>query len=163
MLARLDYLPDVMVAFDYINVDKGPLNVRDNGNDASALMFKVNVPLWYGKQKSQLDEAKARRESAESQQEQLENDLSARIKMIYFKIKDADRQIKLYRDALVPKAEQSLKASETAYSGGRVDFLNLIDSQRTLLNFQLSYYKAIRDYEQRLAELEMMVGDSLRG
>lgn len=163
LLARLDYLPDVMVAFDYINVDKGPLNVRDNGDDASALMFKVNVPLWYGKQKSQVDEAKALRESAESQQEQLENDLSAKIKMIYFKIKDAERQIKLYRDALVPKAEQSLKASETAYSGGRVDFLNLIDSQRTLLNFQLSYYKAIRDYEQRLAELEMMVGESLRG
>lgn len=162
-LARLDYLPDTTVAFDYINVDKGPLNVSDNGQNASALMFKVNVPLWYGKQKSQVDEAKALRESAVAQQEQLENDLSAKIKMIYFKIQDAERQIKLYRDALVPKAEQSLKASETAYSGGKVDFLNLIDSQRTLLNFQLSYYKAIRDYEQRLAELEMMVGESLRG
>lgn len=162
-LARLDYLPDTTVAFDYINVDKGPLNVSDNGQNASALMFKVNVPLWYGKQKSQVDEAKALREAAEAQHEQLDNDLSAKIKMIYFKIQNAERQIKLYRDALVPKAEQSLKASETAYSGGKVDFLNLIDSERTLLNFQLSYYKAIRDYEQRLAELEMMVGESLRG
>jgi outer membrane protein TolC len=162
-LARLDYLPDVTVEFDYINVDKGPLNVSDNGDDATALMFKVNVPLWYGKQKSQLDESKSLRESAESGKEQLSNDLSAKIKMIFFKIKNAQRQIQLYRDALVPKAEQSLKSSETAYSSGRVDFLNLIDSERTLLEFQLGYYKAIRDYEQRLAELEMMVGESLRG
>jgi len=163
LLARLDYLPDVNVSFDYIRVGKGPMEVADNGRDATAVMFKVNVPLWYGKQKSQVDEAKALRESAESQQEQLENDLAAKIKMIYFRIKDAERQINLYRNALIPKAEQSLKASETAYSGGRVDFLNLIDSQRTLLSFQLSYYKAIRDYEQRIAELEMMVGESLRG
>lgn len=163
LLARMDYLPDVNVSFDYIRVGKGPMNVPDNGRDASAVMFKVNVPLWYGKQKSQVDEAKALRESAEAQQQQLKNDLSAKIKMIYFRIKDAERQINLYRNALIPKAEQSLKASETAYSGGRVGFLNLIDSQRTLLNFQLSYYKAIRDYEQRLAELEMMVGESLRG
>jgi outer membrane protein, heavy metal efflux system len=162
-LARLDYLPDLNVSFDYISIGNGPMDVPDNGQDASAVMFKVNVPLWYGKQKSQLEEAKALRASAKSQHEQLENDLSAKIKMIFFKIQDAKRQIQLYRDALVPKAEQSLKASETAYSGGKVDFLNLIDSERTLLDFQLSYYKAIRDYEQRFAELEMMVGESLRG
>ncbi|MDP3920748.1 MAG: TolC family protein [Candidatus Omnitrophota bacterium] len=162
-LARLDYLPDVNVSFDYISIGNGPVNVPDNGRDAASVMFKVNVPLWYGKQKSQVDEAKALRESAESEHEQLENNLSAKIKMVYFQIENAERQINLYRNALIPKAEQSLNASETAYSGGRVDFLNLIDSQRTLLNFQLSYYKAIRDYEQRLAELEMMVGESLRG
>lgn len=162
-LARLDYLPDVTVSFDYITIGNGPMNVPDNGKDATSVMFKVNVPLWYGKQKSQLDEANAMKEAAESSREEVENNLSAKIKMVYFKIKDSERQIKLYKDALVPKAEQSLKASETAYSGGKVDFLNLIDSQRMLLNFQLSYYKSIRDYEQRLAELEMMVGESLRG
>ncbi len=163
LLARLDYLPDVTVAFDYINVDKGPLNVAGNGDDASALMFKVDVPLWLSKQRSQVKEAQANRTRAEALEEQLEVDLIAQVEMIYFNIKNAERQIKLYRDALVPKAEQSLKASETGYSGGNIDFLNLIDSERTLLQFQLAYYKAIRDYEQRLAQLEMIVGASLRG
>ncbi len=163
LLARLDYLPDVTVAFDYINVDEGPLNVIDNGDDAAALMFKVNVPLWYGKQKSQLSEAKSLETSAEAMREQLEVDLAAKIKMIYFNIKNSERQIKLYRDALVPKAEQSLKASETGYSAGNIDFLNLIDSERTLLEFQLAYYKSIRNYEQHLSQLEMIVGEPLRG
>ncbi len=163
LLARLDYLPDTMVAFDYFSMAKGPMDISDNGKDEAALMFTVNVPLWYGKQKSQADEADALKKSAESYQQQVGNNLAAKIKMVYFKIKNAERQINLYRNALIPKAEQSLKASESAYSSGGIDFLNLIDSQRTLLNFQLSYYKAIRDYEQRFAELEMMVGESLRG
>jgi cobalt-zinc-cadmium efflux system outer membrane protein len=161
--ARLNYLPDVTVGFDYINVSKGPMNVSDNGKNASALMFKVNVPLWFGKQKSQLDEAASLKTSAQAAHTQLENDLAAKIKMVYFKVRDAGRQIQLYRNALVPKAEQSLKASETAYSAGKVDFLNLIDSQRTLLNFQLAYYQAIRNYEQQFAELEMIIGEPLRG
>lgn len=162
-LARMDYLPDLTVSLDYIATGSSPMPVAGSGRDATSVMFKVNLPLWYGKQKSQLDEASAVKESAEADRRQAEKELAAKIKMIYFKIRDAERQIKLYRDALVPKAEQSLKASETAYSGGKVDFLNLIDSQRMLLGFQLSYYKSIRDYQQRLAELEMMIGESLGG
>lgn len=162
-LARLDYLPDVTASFDYTRIGDGPLNVADNGRDATSVMFKVNVPLWLGKQKSQVDEAKAMQTASNSMKDNLQKELEAKLKMVVFRINDAERQIKLYRDALLPKAEQSLKSSETAYSGGEIDFLNLIDSERTLLEFQLGYYQAIRDYEQRLAQLEMMVGEDLRG
>ncbi|MCB9799239.1 MAG: TolC family protein [Candidatus Omnitrophica bacterium] len=153
MLARLDFLPDTTVGYEHIRVD--------GGHDADALSFRVNVPLWYGKQKSQLEEAKADRQAAMAAQDGVEHDLEAALKMVLFKIKDSERQIKLYRDALVPKAEQMLNASETAYSSGGIDFLYLIDSERTLLEFQLGYYQAIRNYEQRLAELEMMIGQML--
>lgn len=162
-LARLDYLPDFMIGYDYVHIDERPLTMMDNGKDASSLIFSANVPLWLGKQASRLEEAKSNQRFSEANKIQIENNLLAKIKMITYRIKDAQRQIQLYRDALVPKAEQSLKASEAAYSAGSVDFLNLIDSERSLLAFQLSYYKAIRDYEQRFAEIEMIVGQSLRG
>jgi outer membrane protein TolC len=42
-----------------------------------------------------------------------------------------------------------------------IDFLNLLDSQRTLLEFRLAHLRALVDCGQRLAELERIVGKSL--
>jgi len=52
-------------------------------------------------------------------------------------------------------------ASETAYSAGTVDFLSLIDAERTLLRFRLERERARANQQQRLAELEMLVGAEL--
>ena len=54
-----------------------------------------------------------------------------------------------------------LAASEVAYKAGTVDFLSLIDAQRTLLNYKLLYERAGADNQQRLAELEMLAGAEL--
>ena len=59
------------------------------------------------------------------------------------------------------KAEELLGASETAYMAETVDFLSLIDAQRTLLQYQLLYERSLTDNQQRLAELEMLAGAQL--
>ena len=61
------------------------------------------------------------------------------------------------------KAEELLGASETAYQGGTVDFLSLIDAQRMLLRYQLFHARAVADNGQKLAELEMLAGTQLPG
>ena len=40
-------------------------------------------------------------------------------------------------------------------------FLDLLDAQRSLLNFRVEYYQFLADYEQRSAELERVVGKEL--
>lgn len=157
-LARLSYVPDLMIGAAHERMDT--MAGREN---RTSLEFKVNIPLWPAKQKGRTREAGSMREAAEAESLQIEQDLTALIRLNLFKIRNAKRQILLYRDALIPKADQSLKASETAYTAGDVDFQYLIDSERTRLEFQLAYYQAMRDYEQNLAELEMTVGQSLRG
>jgi len=54
-----------------------------------------------------------------------------------------------------------LVVSETAYQAGTIDFLSLVDAQRSLLQYQLEYEKAIAENAQRLAELEMLAGVQL--
>jgi outer membrane protein TolC len=61
----------------------------------------------------------------------------------------------------VPKAQELVGASESAYQGGTIDFLSLIDAQRTLLKFELLRERAVTDNQQKLAELEMLVGAEL--
>ena len=51
--------------------------------------------------------------------------------------------------------------TEDAFTAGEASFLDLIDAQRTLLEFQLSYERALADQSTRLAQLEALVGVEL--
>ncbi|MFB0551809.1 MAG: hypothetical protein ACETWQ_00710, partial [Phycisphaerae bacterium] len=44
---------------------------------------------------------------------------------------------------------------------GTIDFLSLIDAQRMLLKYELDYERAVTNNQQKLAELEMLVGAEL--
>ncbi len=83
------------------------------------------------------------------------------VKDFHFKVQTAERLVKLYRDSIIPQAEQSLKAAEIGYQAGQVDFLNLIDSQRVLLDFNLAYYRSVADFGIDISELERVIGIEL--
>ena len=68
----------------------------------------------------------------------------------------------MYRDGLVPKAEQSLNVSFAAYQAGETDFLNLLDAQRQLLDFQLALDRARTNAAIRQAELEVITGHDFK-
>ena len=89
------------------------------------------------------------------------NVLTSRVKMALYELRDAARKIDLYRDTLLPKARQSLRASETAFRAGTVAFLDVIDTVRILLDFELSYERALADRAQSLAKVEMLIGREL--
>lgn len=160
-LARRNSFPDVTLGVDYIDTGSARTRTSDSGKDPVAAMVSVNLPIWHRKYRAAEREARARKRAARGQREDRTNTLTAQVKLTLFKFRDAERKIGLYRDTLVPKAEGSLRATETAYRGGGMDFLNLIDAERMLLNFRLAYERALADHAQRLAEIEMLVGREL--
>ena len=52
----------------------------------------------------------------------------------------------------------TLRAASAAYQTEQTDFLNLIDSQNTSLDVEYSYYRALSEFESRVAELEGIIG-----
>ncbi len=64
----------------------------------------------------------------------------------------------LFETGIVPQAEQTVASMLAGYQVSEVDFLNLIRSQMTLLNYQLQYWKALSEARQALAQLEAAVG-----
>jgi cobalt-zinc-cadmium efflux system outer membrane protein len=158
-LAKKDYFPDITVGVDYIETDSALMpGTRDSGKDPVVGMMSINVPIWRGKYRAAEREAEARYEASLRELSDRENTLVARLEMALYGFRDAERKIDLYRDALVPKAEQSLKVTQQSYEAGRADFLDVIDAQRVLLEFELSYERALTNRAQRLAEIEMLVG-----
>ena len=63
----------------------------------------------------------------------------------------------------MPRAEELIGASEAAYMAGTIDFLSLIDAQQTLLQYRLECERSSANQQQRLAEVEMLVGTDLSG
>jgi len=163
-LARKDYFPDITLGLDYIDTGHALMpGTPDSGKDPVVAMVSINVPIWYQKYRAAELEARARLRAATLARTEHENKLDSDAKMILYQFRDAERRIGLYRDTLLPKADQSLKATETAFSAGKASFLDLIDAQRVRLEFQLAYERAWTDHAQRLAELEAMVGKNLTG
>jgi len=154
--------PDVTLAFDY--VETGPAvmpGIPDSGKDPWSLSVGVNVPLQFGANAQKKREASARVLAARYRFEDARDHLDATIDRVLFEYNDALRKIHLYRDGLVPKARQSLEANYTSYETGEIDFLNVLDAERTLLDFRLRYERAIADLASRRAELEMLGGQEL--
>ena len=67
----------------------------------------------------------------------------------------------MYQTTLLPKANESLAATQQAYSAGSSTFADLIDAQRVLLVFELAEARAIADHNQARITLEELIGESL--
>jgi outer membrane protein TolC len=161
-LARQQYFPDVTRGASVIDTDEALMpGTRDSGKDPVMAMVSVNVPIWFDRLASGVREARARHWAALARRAEQANQLEARSKMLLYQLRDAERKADLYANALVPRAEQSVQTSEQAFRTGGGSFLDLLDAERALLEFQLAHARALADHAQRLAELEALVGRPL--
>jgi outer membrane protein TolC len=161
-LAGKQSWPDFFVGLDYIETGEA-INpgVPDSGKDPFMISAGVSLPIWFWANKSRKQEAEAQYRKAKNDLANARNQLMALAERIVFEHEDALRKTRLYRDGLVPKAEQSLNANYTAYQGGETDFLNLLDAQRQLLDFQLQYERSKTDLAISRAKIEMVTGRAL--
>ncbi len=161
-LEKKKFWPEVGVGVDWIQTDDAPgAGARDSGRDPIILMFTMNLPIWRDSYKAAELQAKAEMIKTSQQKIEVENTVIARAEQALYDFNDSGRKIKLYGDILVPKAQELLEASEQAYRAGTIDFLSLINAQQKLLEFKLHYERAVADNQQKLAELQMLVGEQL--
>ncbi len=159
-LAGKSSYPSFTLGFDYIQTGQA-LNpgMEDSGKDPWMVSVGINLPLWFGKNKAIKEEARARFNASQQKLDEAENELSAMMDRVLFDFNDALRKIRLYRDGLIPKAEQSLNATFASYQAGESDFLNVLDAQRQLLEFQLQYDRARTNFAKKRAEIEYLTGN----
>ena len=156
--AKRARLPDIILGVTYI--DTGPaLNpVPDSGKDPVIGSIGFNLPIWPAKNRARIEAAAYRRTAAEMKLEDRRETLDSEIRQTTFDLRDAERKISLYRDSLIPKARQSLEVNRQGYEAGGMEFINLIDAERMLLEFELAYERALADHLIARAELSRLTG-----
>lgn len=120
--------------------------------------FSMTLPIWRDKLAAELAAAQAGKRSAEARLSAEQITLAVDFAEQTYLIREADRKLTLLRERLLPRARQSLDVSRAAYRSGQVDFLNVIDAERSLLNFQLDEIAAQIQREIARAELTLLVG-----
>lgn len=161
-LAKKDYYPDFGLGLEWDRThdrfDSGPEGV---GGDVLMGRVKFNLPIYRDRLAAGVREAEQDLQEQQNLKAEARNQLGVELQTALYKLRDAKRQIDLYSNILIPKAQQSVTVTQTAYSAEEAGFLDLIDTERVLLNFQNSYYRAVSNYGQALALIEAKVGQSV--
>lgn len=153
-LARKAYTPDFTVGAGYMLMPSGS-PVRNN------YMAELSVTLpWLNRRKhnSEISQAEAEAELQRAEYERLRAAVLHQIQDALVRAQSAKRLADLYGNTLRPQAQATFKAANAAYQTDRTDFLNLLDSQNTLLEVEYAYYRALSEFERSLTHLELAVG-----
>lgn len=161
-LAGKQGLPSFSLGVNYIMTGAARMDgVSDSGEDALMASLGVTIPIWQGKYDAASKVAASRYQGALSSKRGLMNKLSTSLELSHFRYRDALRKFDLYGTSLLPKGRQSLGAARTAYEAGNGSFLNLVDAQRLVLEFELTMVRARFDALIQEAVMEKLTAASI--
>ena len=155
-VAERAYKPDFSVM--------GGFMLLPNQTDAWLGKFAVTWPRapWSrGRIDARVAEAKAAVETAKARQHAMETAVRLAVQDAYIRVKAAEQRAALLRTTILPQSQQILEVARVGYQTDRVDFLALLDNERTLLDAGLEYFRAVSDLEQALADLERALGTDI--
>ena len=145
-LAKMKYIPDISPTFT---------NMGDVSRSIGAMVvLPTTIPLI----EATIRESQAMQRSTEAMLRQTRSDRAASFVATLYTLRNDENQRALFEERVVPAAQQALRSSQSAYTGGSVGYAELIETQRTLLNVKLQIVNLRVDREKRMAELEEMAG-----
>lgn len=159
-LSAYGNLPDFRLGIFYAGIGEPNVSVHppDAGKDALGIQFGISIPIWFGKNKSRIAMARAEAEKAKAARSERINESRTQIRRLYFKLKNAERLVELYRDQLLPQAIRSMETSETWFRQGQGSFSDFVEAISTVHNFQLTMARARADYGKMQAAIERLTG-----
>ncbi len=153
-LARREYYPDLRVGYMYQN--------RPTLREMHGFTFTINIPVFYrSKQQEGVREATQGLLAARRSRENRETMLYFEVKEQYLAVRAAEELARLYSRAIVPQSSLALDSAMAAYQVGQLDFLTVLDSYILVLDYEISYYRELTNFQIALARLEPLVGAEL--
>lgn len=152
-LMTREYFPDYSLGLEY----------RKNRDSDDQLMFAVGIglPIWFAKNRAGVREAQKMIESSQAASEAAEKQTMAEVQEIFTQWAAAHRIVDLYAGELIPQAELRFQASEAGYRTGKAGFLDLLESERFLLNARLMHRMAEGNLGTQWARIEWAIGADL--
>ncbi len=159
-LAQKQYLPDFTLGVAYTQREK--LVGGYAGVDFFSVWLTVDVPLYFWrKQRKQVEQQTFLQQNTRWNLRKVLNQVRAEIAVVYEDIQRNRRLVQLYREGILPQAEQSFRANLSGYRTGKIDFLTLLNSQMVLFNYRQEYYRKLSNLHKQMARLVFLVGEEL--
>ena len=164
-IARLEGYPDITLGLNYIQVGRPEVNptTPDAGQDPWGVTVAVNIPIWREKYRAARAEAHASQLANENEYTDRFNALRAELSGSLALLADANRRLELYGKELLGLAGQAVENSRASYEGGQTGILEVIDSERSLLDLQLLYWRAAADAWQQRVIIQTLANQPILG
>jgi cobalt-zinc-cadmium efflux system outer membrane protein len=137
---------------------KGGLQ-RFNETDDNTIMFGILIPLPIS-DKNQAGKLQASYELARAREEQRAAYTRVHMKLAksYQALSSAYTEATELEKNVLQGAEGVFEASKTGYAQGKLDYLNVLDAQRTLFEAKARYIDALASYHTAKADVERLIG-----
>lgn len=174
--------PEVQMARAKINSEKSKLQLAHRAwipdpainvkgqryNDAAEAVSELDAGLSFtipwvnpAKYSAGVREARANLEAAEQGFEREQKEALRLLRDQLAKIETFHHHVELFRDNLVPQAQQAFEATRLSYESGKATFLDWISAQRNLRDIEATAREHLSDYQVAIAELEAIIGAQL--
>lgn len=153
-LARKAFSPDFTVSGGY-------MLMAPNSAFRQNYMVEGSMALpWLNRHKNNADiaEAAARATEQNAEVDSMRSTAFGQIGEALAEARAAQRFAHLYQEQLRPQAEATLQSSIIAYENDKTDFLNLLDSQMSVIDIDLAWVQSVEEFDTRLADLELATG-----
>jgi outer membrane protein TolC len=152
--ARRELFPDLQLGFAYQSRPAFP--------DMMSVMVGISLPVFAGsRQLPMRRQMAAMRDMSAAELLGLRNETTARIVETRARaVRDRDL-VQLYRSSILPQARGAVQAALSSYRVGRVAFMQLVDNQMTVNQYEIETFRLLADYQQALGELVALTGGQL--
>jgi cobalt-zinc-cadmium efflux system outer membrane protein len=132
---RRQPIPNVMLQAQVMH-----MNVSDD--EAASLMVGLPVPL-FNRNQGNIDRAHAEYVWACREYERLKLSLQSRLAEAYRDHQQSHNAVRRYREEILPRAQENLDLTETAYENLQFDFLRILTARRSYFETNLRYVDAL--------------------
>ena len=151
--ARKAYKPDFTLSGGYASMGSMPpmFEVR----------FSVTIPVQRARRAAAVAEQLDSVESARSAYNSARLDLQSRLAGDFEQASTSQRLARLYHDTVLPQARLAFESSMASYQTGTVDFLTVLTSFGTVLDYETSYVDEVASFLAAMSRLEELTGTPL--
>lgn len=138
----------------------------ESGNQESFLLFSVIVDLpfmpWNDKRiNTMIDEKNIMKKKISSEVKSLDVSLRNEVKNLVVKINSSQEKIKYLSEVLIPQTEQTFQSSLISYETASNQFIDLLDTYRTLRENNRMLVEEETNYLILISSLEKLIGKQI--
>jgi cobalt-zinc-cadmium efflux system outer membrane protein len=135
---------------------------RFNETDDNAIVFGVAIPLPVSdRNQGGRMEAVANLSKSHEAQRAARIEILNQFNHVYNELSISLTKTKELHALILPGAEEVFNASREAYKEGKVDYLNVLDAQRTYFEVRMQYIDVLAAYHNAVADMECLIGQEI--
>jgi outer membrane protein TolC len=161
-LAKMEYLPDFTVSYFFDHYLLASAAPAPNRTQDHSWVIGANMPIFFWlKQNEDVARARNNLEASRYDLVTIKNQTAAAVTSLYRAAQYGYQTAILYRQSLIPLADEDFEVALIAYQSGKISFVALAQALRRGYDARVSYLQAANQFMANRVALEQAVGAPL--